>query len=128
MTSTDLVPATETELFMYRGMFTNVFCIERKLDIDFKKSITVATFSYVNFLNGKHGGKIESLGHQKLEEKQLISAAEFQIITGAMQFCPDYVPDEIKEKIKKNVNPQAQPEKTPEKKPEKKPKKKGFFR
>ena len=58
-------------------------------------------------LNGRHSGFVESAGDKKLSNQQLFAGAEFQIITGALQYCPKQVPDDVKEKVQealKNKN------------------------
>jgi hypothetical protein len=42
---------------------------------------------------------VASTGNKKLTNEQLFAGAEFQIITGAMQFCPDKVPADVKTKV-----------------------------
>ena len=58
------------------------------------------------FLNGKHGGIVASAGKEKLSDKQLFSGAEFQIITGALQYCPKQVPDDVKAKVEEAIKKQ----------------------
>ena len=96
-----LLAATEKDLFLYKGMGASYLCIASKAGIEFPKAISVATATYVQVIEGKHGGVIKDLGNKKLEREKLIGGAEFQIVTTAMQYCPDSVPKEVTKKVKK---------------------------
>ena len=96
-----LLAATEEDLFLYKGMGASYLCIAAKAGIEFPKAISVATATYVQVIEGKHGGVIKELGNKKLEREKLIGGAEFQIVTTAMQYCPDSVPKEVTKKVKK---------------------------
>ena len=96
-----LLGATEKDLFLYKGMGASYLCIASKAGIEFPKAISVATATYVQVIEGKHGGVIKDLGNKKLEREKLIGGAEFQIVTTAMQYCPDSVPKEVTKKVKK---------------------------
>ena len=61
----------------------------------------MATATYVQVIEGKHGGVVKELGEKKLEREKLFAGAEFQIVTTAIQYCPDSVPKEITKKVKK---------------------------
>ena len=47
------------------------------------------------------------LADKKLTNEQLFAGAEFQIITGAMQFCPDLVPADVKKKVDEAIKKQS---------------------
>ena len=96
-----LQAATEQDLFLYKGMGASYLCIASKAGIEFPKAVGVATATYVQVLEGKHGGVVKELGDKKLERKQLFAGAEFQIVTTALQYCPDSVPKEVTKKVKK---------------------------
>ena len=98
-----LVPATEQDLFLYKGMGASYLCIASKADIEFKKAVGVATATYVQVIEGKHGGLIKELGNKKIEREKLFAGAEFQIVTTALQYCPDSVPKEISKKVNKII-------------------------
>ena len=93
--------ATEKDLFLYKGMGASYLCIASKAGIEFPKAVGVATATYVQVLEGKHGGLVEELGTEKLEREKLFAGAEFQIVTTAMQYCPDSVPKDVTKKVKK---------------------------
>ena len=94
-----LLAATEKDLYLYKGMGASYLCIASKAGIEFPKAIGVATATYVQVLEGKHGGLVEELGDKKLEREKLFAGAEFQIVTTAIQYCPDSVQKEVTKKV-----------------------------
>ena len=82
---------------------SHISCIASKAGIEFPKAVGVATATYVQVIEGKHGGLLKELGEEKLDRKKLFAGAEFQIVTTAIQYCPDSVPKDIKKKVKKIV-------------------------
>jgi len=96
-----LLAATEEDLYLYKGMGASYLCIATKAGIDFPKAVGVATTTYVQVIEGKHGGKVKELGEMKLEREKLFAGAEFQIVTTAIQYCPDSVPKDITKKVNK---------------------------
>ena len=93
------LPATEQDLYLYKGMGASYLCIASKAGIEFNKAVGVATATYVNVLEGKHGGSVKELGNKKLKKEKLFAGAEFQIITTALQYCPDSVPKDVTKKV-----------------------------
>jgi len=100
-------PASNEDVFLYRGMGSSYVCNARSAGIEFPKAVGVAAATYVQLLNGRHGGLVASAGDKKLTNEQLFAGAEFQIITGAMQFCPDLVPADVKKKVEEAIKKQA---------------------
>ena len=98
-----LLAATEKDLYLYKGMGASYVCIASKAGIEFPKAIGVATATYVQVLEGKHGGLVKELGEKKLEREKLFAGAEFQIVTTAIKYCPDSVPKEITKKVNKII-------------------------
>ena len=94
-----LQAATEKDLYLYKGMGASYLCIASKAGIEFPKAVGIATATYVQVIEGKHKGIIEELGDKKLERDKLFAGAEFQIVTTAIQYCPDSVPKEVTEKV-----------------------------
>ena len=94
-----LQAATEQDLYLYKGMGASYLCIASKAGIEFPKAVGIATATYVQVIEGKHEGIIEELGDKKLERDQLFAGAEFQIVTTAIQYCPDSVPKEVTTKV-----------------------------
>ena len=93
--------ATEKDLYLYKGMGASYLCIASKAGIDFPKAVGIAAATYVQVLEGKHGGLVEELGDKKLEREKLFAGAEFQIVTTAMQYCKDSVPKDVIKKVNK---------------------------
>ena len=96
-----LLAATEKDLYLYKGMGASYLCIASKAGIEFPKAVGVATATYVQVIEGKHGGLVKELGNKKLEREKLFAGAEFQIVTTAIQYCPDSVPKDVVKKVKK---------------------------
>tara|TARA_Y100000589_G_scaffold183132_1_gene173488 strand:- start:4 stop:468 length:465 start_codon:yes stop_codon:yes gene_type:complete len=94
-----LKPAMEEDLYLYKGMGASYLCIASKAGIEFPKAIGVATATYVQVLEGKHGGLIEELGDMKLERDKLFAGAEFQIVETAIKYCPDNIPEDVTKKV-----------------------------
>ena len=57
----NLLPATEKDLFLYKGMGASYLCIASKAGIEFPKAVGVASATYVQVIEGKHGGLIKNL-------------------------------------------------------------------
>ena len=94
-----LKPAQEEDLYLYKGMGASYLCIASKAGIDFPKAIGVATATYVQVLEGKHGGLIKELGDTKLEREKLFAGAEFQIVETALKYCPESIPEDVAKKV-----------------------------
>ena len=94
-----LQSATEEDLYLYKGMGASYLCIASKAGIKFPKAVGVATATYVQVIEGKHGGAIKELGDKKLDRNKLFAGAEFQIVTTAIKYCPDSVPEEVTKKV-----------------------------
>ena len=94
-----LIPADDNDLYLYKGMGASYLCIADKAGVEFPKALGVATATYVQVLEGKHGGLIKELGDTKLDRKQLFAGAEFQIVSTAMNYCPDSIPKDISKKV-----------------------------
>ena len=96
-----LQAATDQDLYLYKGMGASYLCIASKAGIEFPKALGVASATFVQVVEGKHGGAVKALGDEKLERDKLFAGAEFQIVTTAMQYCPDSVPKEVTKKVSK---------------------------
>ena len=96
-----LLAASEQDLYLYKGMGASYLCIASKAGIAFPKAVGIATATYVQVIEGKHGGKVKELGNEKLEREKLFAGAEFQIVTTAMQYCKDSVPKDVIKKVNK---------------------------
>ena len=100
---TKLTAASEKDLFLYRQMGASYLCIASRAEVDFDKGIGVASATFANVIVGKHGGVIEALGNEKLDEKKLYNAGTFQIIGSALKICPESIPDKIKNNYEKRL-------------------------
>ncbi len=99
-----ILPANEEDLYLYKGIGASYLCMATKAGVEFPKAVGIATATYVQVLEGKHGGLVKELGKKKVEREKLFAGAEFQIVTTAMQYCPDNVPKEISEKVQNIIN------------------------
>ena len=100
---TNLTAASEKDLFLYRQMGASYLCIASKAEVDFNKGLGVASATFANVIVGKHGGVIEALGNDKLDEKKLYNAGTFQIVGSALNICPENIPDKIKKDYEKRL-------------------------
>ena len=99
----NLIPASERDLFLYRQMGASYLCIASKAEVDFKKGLGIASATFTNVIIGKHGGAIEGLGNEKLDEKRLYNAGTFQIVGSALNICPESIPNNIKNDYEKRL-------------------------
>ena len=99
----NFVAATEKDLFLYRQMGASYLCIASKAEVEFKKGLGIASATFANVIIGKHGGAIEELGNEKLDEKKLYNAGTFQIVGSALNICPENIPKNIKEDYQKRL-------------------------
>ena len=95
--------ATDKDLYLYKGMGASYLCIASKAGIEFTKALGVATATYVQVIEGKHNSLVKEMGDKKLKRENLFAGAEFQIVTTAMQYCPDSVPKDVAKKVKKII-------------------------
>ena len=98
-----LIAASEKDLFLYRQMGASYLCIASKAEVDFNKGLGIASATFANVIIGKHGGAIEELGNEKLDEKKLYNAGTFQILGSALNICPESIPKNIKNDYEKRV-------------------------
>ena len=99
----NLIAASEKDLFLYRQMGASYLCIASKAEIDFNKGLGIASATFANVIIGKHGGAIQELGNEKLDEKKLYNAGTFQIVGSALNICPESIPKNIKNDYEKRL-------------------------
>ena len=99
----NLIAATEKDLFLYRQMGASYLCISSKAEVDFKKGLGIASATFANVIIGKHGGAVEELGNEKLDEKKLYNAGTFQIVGSALKICPESIPKNVKNDYEKRL-------------------------
>ncbi len=97
------IPANSKEMNLYRQIGTSYFCLARQAEVEFPKSISIASNNFVLLVSKKHGGLIEEVGDEKLTNDQIYQGSYLQLIEGAIQLCPDQVPEEDKKKFLKAV-------------------------
>ena len=98
-----LIAASEKDLFLYRQMGASYLCISSKAEVDFKRGLGIASATFANVIVGKHGGAIEELGNEKLDQKKLYNAGTFQIVGSALNICPESIPKDIKNDYEKKL-------------------------
>ena len=91
-----LEAATEADLFLYRQMGASYLCIATNAEVDFEKGLGIASATFANVIIGKHEGLIKQFGTEKLDQKRLYNAGTFQIVSSALNICPDNIPKEVK--------------------------------
>ena len=99
----NLIAASEKDLFLYRQMGASYLCIASKAEVEFNKGLGIASATFANVIIGKHGGAIEQLGNEKLDEKKLYNAGTFQIVGSALNICPENIPKNIKKDYEKRL-------------------------
>ena len=99
-------PATADDIFLYSGIGSSFICNARSAGVEFPKAVGISAATYAQILNGRHDGYVLSAGDKKLTNKQLFSGAEFHVITGALQYCPEQVPDDVKVKVEEAIEKQ----------------------
>ena len=99
----NLIAASEKDLFLYRQMGASYLCIASRAEVDFNKGLGIASATFANVIIGKHGGAIEELGNEKLDEKKLYNAGTFQIVGSALNICPESIPKNVKNDYEKRL-------------------------
>ena len=96
-------PANRNDLDLYHGMGVSFLCnaTRKGLDLDFPKTLNVASATFASVVSQKHGGKIiEKEKEQTIDIKQLQFIASLQLVESALQVCPDNVPEKIEKQFK----------------------------
>ena len=97
------LPAKKNDLDLYHGMGVSFLCnaTRKGLDLDFPKTLNVASATFASVVQQKHGGKIiEKKKEQTVDMKQLQFIASLQLVESALKVCPDNVPDKIEKQFK----------------------------
>ena len=96
-------PANKNDLDLYHGMGVSFLCnaTRKGFDLDFPKTLNVASATFASVVSQKHGGKIiERKKEQTVDIKQLQFLATLQLIESALKVCPDNVPEKIEKQFK----------------------------
>ena len=91
-----LQAATENDLFLYRQMGASYLCIATNAEVDFEKGLGIASATFANVITGKHDGLIKEFGTEKIDQKRLYNAGTFQIVSSALNICPENIPKKVK--------------------------------
>ena len=97
------LPAKKIDLDLYHGMGVSFVCnaTRKGLDLDFPKTLSVASATFASVVEQKHGGKIiEKKKEQTVSFKNLQYIASLQLVEAALQICPDNVPEKVKKEFK----------------------------
>ena len=98
------IPANETDLDLYRNMGITYLCSTsvKGTDSDFEKSLVVATNLFSTVIQQKHGGFIKEgkKKEQKVDPRLLQNNIMFQLVGGALNYCPVNVPEAMEKEFK----------------------------
>jgi len=100
------LPANKNDLDLYHGMGVSFLCnaTRKGFDLDFPKTLAVASTTFASVVSQKHEGKIiEKKKAQKVDMKQLQFIASLQLVESALQVCPDNVPEKIEKQYRIEV-------------------------
>ena len=102
-----IIPANDKDLDLYRSMGITYLCSTsaKGTDADFDKSLVVATNLFSTVMQQKHGGYIKEgkKKQQKIEPRALQNNIMFQLVGGALNYCPNNVPKAMEEEFKNSV-------------------------
>tara|TARA_B100000700_G_C14570518_1_gene635365 strand:- start:28 stop:342 length:315 start_codon:yes stop_codon:yes gene_type:complete len=93
------MPASSEEMYLYKQIGISYVCLARQAEVEFEKSISIASNNFALIVSSKHGGLIEEIGGEKLTNNQIYKGSYLQLIEGAIQLCPDLVPEDEKDKF-----------------------------
>ena len=96
-------PANKNDLDLYQGMGVSFLCnaTRKGFDLDFQKTLNVASETFASVISQKHGGEIiERKKKQTVDMRQLQFIASLQLVESALQICPDNVPEKIEKQFK----------------------------
>ena len=94
-----IIPANDKDLNLYENMGVSYLCStsENGTDSEFEKSLVVAANLFSTVIQQKHGGFIKEgkKKEQKLKPRTLQNNIMFQLVGGALNYCPVNVPEAI---------------------------------
>ena len=96
-------PANKNDLDLYHRMGVQFLCnaTRKGFDLDFPKTLSVASATYASVISQKHGGKIiEKKKEQTVDMKRLQFIAALQFVESALMVCPDNVPEKVEKQAK----------------------------
>ena len=105
--SNKIIPANDKDLDLYRSMGITYLCSTsaKGNDADFEKSLVVATNLFSTVIQQKHGGFIKEgkKKQQKIEARTLQNNIMFQLVGGALSYCPRNVPEKMEKEFANSV-------------------------
>ena len=96
-------PANKKDLDLYHGMGVSFLCnaTRKGFDLDFPKTLNVASSTFASVVLQKHGGKIiERKKPQTVDMKQLQFIASLQLDESDLKVCPNNVPEKVEKQFK----------------------------
>jgi hypothetical protein len=96
-------PANKNDLDLYHGMGVSFLCnaTRKGFDLDFSKTLNVASSTFASVVSQKHGGVIiERKKEQKVDMIKLQFIASLQLVESALKICPDNVPEKVEKEFK----------------------------
>ena len=94
-----LVAATKKDLDLYHGMGVSYLCnaTNKGYDMDFSKTLKVASGTFVSVIHQKHGGLIYQRNkEEKVNLRNLQYLVSLNLTKSALEICPDNVPKKVK--------------------------------
>ena len=74
-----LVPANDNDLYLYKGIGASYLCIASEAGVEFPKAVGIATATYVQVLEGKHGGIVKDLGKKNFFDQRRLHNYQYKI-------------------------------------------------
>ena len=106
--SNKIIPANDKDLDLYRNMGITYLCTTsaKGTDSDFEKSLVVASNLFSTVIQQKHGGFIKEgkKKEQKLPPQLLQNNIMFQLVGGALNYCPVNVPEAMGKEFRNQYN------------------------
>jgi len=97
-------PANKNDLDLYYVMGMTFLCnaTRKGFDLDFEKTLSVASGTFASVISQKHGGKIldDRKKEQTVDMKQLQFNVSLNFVESALQVCPDNVPEKVEKRVK----------------------------
>ncbi len=100
-------PANENDLDLYHRMGVIFLCnaTRKGFDLDFPKTLSVASDTYSSVILQKHGGKIiKGNREQTVDMKRFRFIATLQLVETALSVCPDNVPEKVEKEVKIEID------------------------
>ena len=109
-TESKIKPANADDIALYEGMGVSYVCLasRKEIDLDFDKSLNVATATFVNVIRSKHGSKVIEIVNKKTKEitvepNILGFNGKARILGKAIQVCPTNIPEKSKQEFNKLI-------------------------